>query len=473
MAALQEVLGDDGYETLMSGKWHLGQTPDTTPHARGFHRSFSLLVGCHNHYAFEPHVEKQDMSTVPRLSKIPRNIYQEDDRPLKVSDLPKDFYSSDTFTDKMLEYLSDRRERKEKRPFFGYLAFSAPHWPLQAPKESIQKYRGKYDQGPEYLRQTRLANLKRLGLVPRDAVAAPVILKGEDGKDTLAWEQMDPEQQQFSSRTMEAYAGCVDRIDWNVGRVLDALEASGELEDTCIMVMSDNGAEGAMWEAQPLAAGANLMEHIAKYHDNSLDNIGAANSFVWYGPQWASASTAPGLLFKMYTSEGGIRVPCIMHYPRLGKKLEFAGKIERAFATVMDVMPTFLDLSRTETPSSPFRGREVAPIKGRSWLPYLLGDTDHIHDANEVTGWELFGRMALRKGDYKALFIPKPHGPERWQLFDLAADPGETVDLAEREPDRLDAMIRDFQNYALQNQVIIQDASMRDTWSSKSTLGAS
>lgn len=128
-------------------------------------------------------------------------------------------------------------------------------------------------------------------------------------------------------------------------------------------------------------------------------------------------------------------------------------------------MPTLLDLAGIEQPQSPFRGREVAPIKGVSWLPYLRGEAERIYSTDEITGWELFGRMALRKGDYKALFIPKPHGPERWQLFDLASDPGEPIDLAEDQRQRLDDMIRDFQEYALENQVIIQDASTRETWS--------
>lgn len=172
------------------------------------------------------------------------------------------------------------------------------------------------------------------------------------------------------------------RLD--IGRVLDSLEASGELDNTCVLFLSDNGAEGAMWEAQPLAAGANLMEHIAKYHDNSLDNIGAANSFVWYGPQWASASTAPGRLFKMYTSEGGIRVPCVMRYPRL-EGVE-GGRVEHAFTAIMDIFPTLLDMAGVALPSSPWKGREVAAVKGRSWLPYLKGAEIRVHDETETTG---------------------------------------------------------------------------------------
>lgn len=252
-------------------------------------------------------------------------------------------------------------------------------------------------------------------------------------------------------------------MDWNIGRVIDYLKDIGEFENTCIMVASDNGAEGAMWEAQPLSAGGNLMERIAKYHNNSMDNIGAKDSFVWYGAQWASASTAPGRLSKMYTSEGGIRVPFVLRYPGLNLT---AGGIEESFCTVMDVFPTWLDLAGTQLLEGTWEGRKVVPIKGRSWLPYLRRQEDRIHADDEITGWELFGRKALRKGGYKALFIPKPHGPEKWQLFNLRDDQGETKDLAEADPEKLRELIRDFKRYALENGVILDDANT-ESWQSQ------
>lgn len=286
-------------------------------------------------------------------------------------DLPKDFYSSDSFTITLLDYLQDRKDRRDPRPFSAYLAFSAPHWPLQAPMECVNKYRGRYDDGPGASRQKRLAALKKMGFVPESAVPAPVIAKGEDDNDTKDWEAMTPEGRKLSARKMEAYAGMVDRIDWNIGRVIEYLKNTEELDNTAIMFFSDNVVEGAQFEAQPITAGGDIEAHVKKYHDNSIENIGACNSFAWYGARWASVSTAPSLLYKIFTSEGGIRVPFIMRYPGLDIK---SGAVDHSFCTVMDVLPTILDICGVDHPGTIYNGREVAPVVGRSWVPYLRGD---------------------------------------------------------------------------------------------------
>lgn len=502
VASLPEVLRDSGsYETLMAGKWHLGLTPDRSPQARGFDRSFALLGGCHNHYGFEPAYE--DRKTIPRIAAVLGRMYSRDGRAFGPNELPADFYSSDSFTDELLGYLHDREARKGARSshgttsgtngmngtngasetngtngttdgsndppaFFAYLPFSAPHWPLQAPQETIAHYAGMYDDGPEVLRQKRLAALKKGGLVAADAVPAPVISLDEDGHDTATWEQMTPEQRRASARRMEVYAGMVERMDANIGRVLDALKASGELDRTLVLFFSDNGAEGAQFEAWPLTAGGDMDAYVARYHDNSLENLGARDSFAWYGARWASASTAPGRLFKMFTSEGGIRVPLVLRYPPL---VSTPGAIDHAFGTVMDIMPTILDLAGVTPPGTSYRGRPVAPIAGRSWLPHLrsLG-TDApaataIHPVDHVTGWELFGRRAVRQGSWKAIFIPAPFGPARWQLFNVLTDPGETEDRGDALPDKLQEMIALYENYCKQNGVIDQSGSSRDQWS--------
>lgn len=268
-----------------------------------------------------------------------RRMYFDHGKWVDPADLPENFYSTDSFTDTLIEYLEDRASKAgsdnepqaEKKPFFAYLPFSAPHWPLQAPLDMIAKYKGMYDDGPDALRQRRLKKLKELGLVPEGAVAAPVISKDEDGNDTKSFEDMTQTERKTSSRKMEAYAGMVDRIDWNVGRLRAFLEESGEWDNTIVMFSSDNGAEGAQFGAWPLTAGGDIEAHIAKYYDNSIQNIGAYNSFAWYGSRWASASTAPGLLFKMFTSEGGIRVPFVLRYPGLDIS---PGTIDHSFCTV-------------------------------------------------------------------------------------------------------------------------------------------
>jgi arylsulfatase A-like enzyme len=434
VVTLAELLRDTGYETMMSGKWHLGLTADRTPAARGFDRSFALLPGAANHFGYEPQSDAK-----PRLLRITAGLYADDHD--FVSALPRPFYSSDTFTDCLIHYL-DGRDRS--RPFFAYLAFSAPHWPLQAPADIVAHYRGRYAAGPEALRLERLERLKRLGLVPANAEPHPIV----GGRP---WTELTQEECSLSARTMEVYAGMVERMDWNIGRVIDHLTRIDDLDNTFILFMSDNGAEGALLEAVP-RFGPNLLEFIGEHYDNSLDNIGRANSYAWYGPRWAQAATAPSRLYKGFTAQGGIRVCAFIRYPPLARQ----GEIGETLTTVMDVAPTLLDLASIAHPGTQYRGRAVAPLRGRSLLPYLERRSDAAHDPEEAIGWELFGRRAIRQGDWKAVFIPAPAGPGAWQLYDLAADPGETKDLARSHPDRLAALLSAWQRYVVETGVVLE-----------------
>ncbi|KAF2815414.1 arylsulfatase [Mytilinidion resinicola] len=448
VAPLPELLRDAGYLTLMSGKWHLGLTEDRWPGKRGFERSFSLLPGGANHYGWEPQLEEQDK--LPLLLERTNVFYVEDSTLIKPSELGPNFYSTDAFADKLLQYFSERTEDDAAKPFFAYLPFSAPHWPLQAPEEEILPYRGRYDSGPEVLRQERIAALKKAGLVPSHAVPHDVVAP-HSGMLSQAWDTLSPADQAFSARTMETYAGMVTRMDTAVGRVVDYLRETGELDNTVVLFMSDNGAEGLLLESAPVVKG-NVFDHIKKYCDNSLDNVGKENSYVWYGPHWASAATAPGWLYRVFTAEGGIRVPLILRSPPLtGEKKE---GIEHVFATVMDIAPTILELAGVAHPGKgEWKGKQIEAVKGKSWVPYLThkDGAGAIHDEDTVTGWELFDRMAVRKGKWKAVFIPKPYGPQRWQLFDLEADPGETRDLADegdQQREKLNELLQHWDEYA-------------------------
>lgn len=436
VASLAELLHDGGYRTLMSGKWHLGLTPDTFPARRGFERSFALLPGAANHYGFEADIPAEQ---TPRLLKVTAGLYAEDDA--FIDELPAGFYSSDGFTDKLLGYLQEGEA--DHRPFFAYLAFSAPHWPLQAPFENVARYRGRYDGGPDALRAERLGRLKKLGLVGSDVAPHPVEARSPE------WGALSPHERAVSARSMEVYAGMVERLDWNVGRVVDYLEARGQLDDTVVIFLSDNGAEGALLEALP-TFGPNLQQVIADYYDNSLDNIGRGNSYVWYGPRWAQAATAPARLYKAHTTEGGIRTVAFLRHPGLIRQ----GEISHEFATVMDIAPTLLELAGLSHPGTEYRGRPVAPLRGRSLLPYLKGHRESPHPDDHVTGWELFGQRAIRQGQYKAMFIPAPIGPDTWQLYDLKADPGETVDLAATRPDILARLLRHWDSYVAETGVV-------------------
>ncbi|MGE8541386.1 MAG: arylsulfatase [Acinetobacter sp.] len=437
VAALPELLHDAGYYTVMSGKWHLGLTPDRFPAQRGFDRSFALLPGAANHYAFEADIPEEE---IPGLLKVTRGLYAENDE--YITSLPEDFYSSDYFTDRLLGYLQDEESRKE-RPFFAYLPFSAPHWPLQAHRKDIEKYHGQYDEGPEILRQKRLARGKQLGLITEDATIHPVLAQ------TKFWDDLSEAEKQVSARTMEVYAAMVDRLDQNVGRVIDYLKHIGQYDNTIIIFLSDNGAEGAQLEALPVF-GPDISTVIAKYYDNDLDNIGNGNSYVWYGEHWAQAATAPSRLYKAHTSEGGIRTPAFIKYDQYTRQ----SAVSHEFLTVMDLLPTVLDTLHIQHPGGRYKGRQLVPLRGKSILPYLQREQDDIHEVDHITGWELFGQKALRKGDWKALFIPAPRGPNQWQLYDLSKDAGETNDLAGRYPEKLKELLADWQVYVRENGVV-------------------
>lgn len=237
VAALPEILQEGGYHTVMAGKWHLGLTKERSPQARGFDRSLALLPACSNHYDWRP------QANFPKfLEKSVIALHMEDDHYVK--DLPEGWYSSDGYGDRMLQYLKEWKEDQElsEKPFFAYLPFSAPHWPLQVPKEYVDRYRGRYKDGPEALRQARLKKLIELGMIPKDVKPHPVV-----ADEVPEWEDMDEFHQTMSSTSMEAYAGMVECMDHNIGRVTDYLESIGELDNTYIMFFSDNGAEGAAY----------------------------------------------------------------------------------------------------------------------------------------------------------------------------------------------------------------------------------
>jgi arylsulfatase len=437
VVSIAELLRDAGYHTLISGKWHLGRTVETSAAARGFERAFILEGAAHNHYGWAPNVPPHKM---PRLLHAVEGTYRDCLEPL--TELPKDFYSSDSFTTRLLDYLGER-PADDDRPFFAYLPFSAPHFPLQAPDELIVKYKGRYDGGPDVLREQRLERLKELGLIGADVQAHPVVA------DTPNWHELDEAGRQQSARAMEVYAAMVDRLDWNVGRVVAHLRTTGELDNTVVIFLSDNGAEGAALEALPIV-GKRAQRFIGKHYDNSLDNVGRANSYVWYGPRWAQAATAPSRQYKLFTSQGGIRVPAFITWPGL----HLQGAISHEFSTVMDIVPTLLELAGATHPGTRYQGRDVLPIRGRSLLPYLQGEQAQPHTQDETTGWELFRARAMRQGEWKALYIPKPDGPGRWQLYNLNRDPGEIHDLADAEPERLRGLIEHWQRYVDETGVL-------------------
>ncbi len=301
---------------------------------------------------------------------------------------------------------------------------------MQAPASDIAKYHGRYDEGFDALRESRLARQVELGLLDPSVVAHQPIFK------TGNWSSLSPEQQAEQARLMEIYAAMVDRLDRNVGRVIDYLKRTGQFDNTFILFTSDNGAEGADLRAGTIPN----IKRMVDAADNDLNNLGTGTSYLGYGPGWAQAATAPSWLYKAYTTEGGTRVPAFITYG--GAKRQSA--IGTAFGTVADVVPTFLDIAGLPPATTEFEGRTVEPVRGRSWAKYLAGESETVHANDEATGWELFGARALRQGDWKVVHL----FDGSWQLFDVAKDPGETTDLASSEPRRLKQLIAAWNRYA-------------------------
>lgn len=428
VAPLPAVLKAAGYRTYMAGKWHLGKDEDTSPKARGFDRSFASLQGGAGHFA----------NMLPILGDG-KAKYREEGH--MVESLPEDFYSTRYLTDKLMQFMRED-DGKPAAPFFAYLAYTAPHWPVQAPRESIARFKGHYDAGYDELFKRRLAAVKAAGLVPAD-VPGGARYPGQSG-----WDALTAREKAIEARRMEVFAAMVSDMDTHIGRLLAFLKERGQLDNTVILFLSDNGAEGHDFAHEWVE----LAEHAKRCCDNSLDNMGMPDSYIWMGPNWARASTAPFRMFKGYPSEGGTRVPFIVHYPGLKRT-----GVTPEWAHVRDVMPTLLDLAGVRHPAPQFAGREVAPMSGRSMRDFLEGRAPRVHAPDEPYADELFGKRSVRLGTLKALNMRKPHGTGEWQLYDLSTDLAESRDLARERPEDLRRLVGAWEQWAGENNVILPD----------------
>lgn len=414
-AILPEAFSQAGYRTLMAGKWHLGKKKEHSPAARGFHRSFALLEGGAGHL--------DDMGIMAEKAS-----YREDGEPAQV---PTDFYSTQFYTDKLIEYIDEGRQTG--KPFFGYLAYTAPHWPLQAPQSSIDKYRGKYHRGYDALYEHRDEGAKAAGVVAESASTVPRL----DGQP--AWSELDAAQQQVAERAMEIYAAMVDDMDQHFGRLVDYLKRTGQLDNTIIFFMSDNGAEGSSLDREFKG----FAKFIAQCCNNDYDNMGKPKSFVLYGPNWARAAMIGSRDYKGRTTEGGIKSPAFMFNPKMNQ----TATVSNQFFTVKDVLPTLMDLANVPLPTD-----SAVAVEGQSI---------YQRDASvePEMGWELFGGRAYRKGDWK-IVSTSPHmgGTGDWRLYHLAVDPGEQNDLKAQEPERYRQLLDLWQRYERDKGVILPNS---------------
>lgn len=422
VVTIPEILRESGYHTYMVGKWHLGEDPGQDPYDRGFEETFILGTGGGSHWD-----DRRALSPLQHMD------YTRNGKPV---DLPENFYSSKNYTDSIISFID--KNKTDKKPFFTYLSFTAVHDPLHVPKEYTGKYKGKFDMGWDSLWLERLENLKTLGIESKN------ISKFSKNPQIPSWESLPQDLKSQFARDMEVYAGMLEYLDMSVGRVFDYLKKEGMYENTLILFMSDNGANGAMATLYP---GNEDGEYLSTF-DNSLDNRGLKNSYIETGAGWAQASSSPYRYFKSFASEGGIKVPLIIKMPG---NMEKAGQWNDGFIHVTDIMPTILEMANARYPEE-YRGNEIHPLIGESLLPVLKGDSVTIH-TNDGYGWELFEMKAYIKGDWKLLRLPEPMGSGNWELYDLKNDPAEATDLSEKYPEIRSQLIEEWKKYAIDNEV--------------------
>ena len=414
VASIAERMSELDYHTYMAGKWHLGSQAGQTPADRGFERSFVLL---------QPGAFHFDMIAYGPDAPA---TYQDDG--VELESLPEGFYSTIAYTDRMIGYIDEASASDQ--PFFGYLAYTAPHWPIQALDEDMARVRGRYDEGYDVIRERRFRRLQDLGYIPADA-AAP-----RTAAALMPWSELMPERQREETAVMEAYAAMVERLDMEIGRVIRHLDEIGELDNTLVVFMSDNGAEGTAND------GPFLSDYRARF-DNSVANIGRRNSYRLIGLGWGEAGASADFLTKGSLAQGGIHVPAIVSAPALGLR---PGRSD-VLVAAHDLAPTFVELAGG-TNETIVDGREVLPMTGRSFAALLCGETEATRRPDETLAFAYGGQRAVFRGDWKALWIAPPNGVGGWQLFNLAEDPGETTDLAADHPEVMTELAAAWERHA-------------------------
>lgn len=421
VVTVAELLRESGYQTILSGKWHLGLTPELQPQNQGFEESYTVLEGGSAQF------KQKEMGLFPNYPAT----FLHNGEPMA---LPDDFNASVFYTDRLIE--ATEKARQQQKPFFAIAAYTAPHWPLQAPDEYLEKYRGHFDEGYQEVANQRLRRLKEMGLIGDEY---PEVTQLESLPD---WTAMTAEQRQRAAREMEIYAAMIDQMDTEIGRLLAHLKTAGVYDNTLVLFMSDNGPEPKDYDTR-------LSDWVAANFDNSLENLGKVDSFVTYGEHWAAVSAMPFRGHKQTVREGGLRVPFVAHFPgRIA-----AGSSER-IASVRDLLPTLLDLTGVPSPGIEFAGRPIHPSLGRSLLPFLTGKEDPQSQHNAVFGWEVDGHAALRQGPMKLVYLAE--GPEAgWRLFDVETDPAELNDLAGDQPETLQRLLAEWRHYAQLNNIAL------------------
>ncbi len=437
---IAEVLRAGGYRTAMAGKWHVAQSHTTKnvtnwPLARGFEKFYGTIRGFGSFW---------DPETLTRQNTF---ITPENDAEYK----PKEYFYTDAISDNAVAYL--RETAGGLQPFFLYVAYTAAHWPLQAPERDIAKYRGKYDAGYDAIRQARLARLKQLGLMDPQWTAAPTVGRW-DAVENKAWE----------ARCMETYAAMIDNMDQGIGRMLAQLKQDGRLENTLVLFLHDNGAcaerngrqtvkQPAPSDLRPLRpdelqtkSGPPMQTRDGRWVKSGTDVMaGPADSYVGYGEAWANVANTPFREYKHWVHEGGIATPLIAHWPA-GICAARRGKLEAQPGHLIDIMATCVELSGATYPKE-FNGETIKPLEGVSLAPAFAG---RPLARTQPLFWEHESNRAVRDGRWKLVAMEdKP-----WELYDLTADRTEMNDLAAQQPAKVRELSAAWEAWAKRADVL-------------------
>ncbi len=420
---IPQALKAGQYKTYMSGKWHvassLTQPTDTWPLQRGFDEFFGTIIGAGSFY---------DPNTLTRGNDNIEHEAKEN----------SEFFYTDAISDQAVEYIREHARQHADQPFFEYVAYTAPHWPLHAHDEDIAKYKGRFDKGWDTLRAERLKRLVDEGLLKSDWA-----LSDRDPSQP-AWNEA--QEKAWLLRCMEVYAAQVDRMDQGIGRIIAALEETGQLDNTLVIFLSDNGAC-----AEDIPEGVTVDELVNKLmiakartrtgeevHFGNIPSImpGPENTYQSYGVAWANLSNTPFRLYKHWIHEGGISTPLICHWP---KGIKEKGGIRHSPGYLPDIMATLLDVTNTSYPQA-WDGQAVAPLEGTSLKPLF----DQDGQERPAMFWEHEGNAAVRIGNWK--LVRNYPGP--WELYDLDADRTELHDLATHHPERVQEMSVQYDAWA-------------------------
>ncbi|MEZ6125246.1 MAG: arylsulfatase [Planctomycetaceae bacterium] len=432
-ATMAEVLKPSGYGCYYVGKWHMH--PETGPILRGFDEFYGY-TNDHSH----------DQYDADYYIRLPAGRRKE------IDPSADEFYATDVFNDYALEFL--RQGQASGKPWLLFLGHSSPHFPVQAPADRADRYDAVYQRGWDVLRTERYERMQQLGLVNgdhwtlTDRSIVPVdrddIANGFSGQPNPEWTTLDDDRRADLARRMAVFAAMVEGVDQGVGRIVEHLKQTGDLDNTLIVFLSDNGA---CYEWGPFGFdGVSRRGETILRGGSDVRSIGGRGTHQSYGSAWANLGNTPFRLYKHFTHEGGISTPCIIHWPKgIGRRPDWI----RTPAHVMDVLPTIIEATGAAYPET-LNGRPVTPLEGVSLLPALRGQAV----AKRSIGFDHQAAHALRQGDWKAVYSKRMPHDLKWELYNLAEDRCETRDLADQYPERLNDMVKDWTQWARRVNVI-------------------